>query len=88
MQARAMKIPKRRAQLALILVEIHMRQLIPLPADHITLLRARRVRQQFLFHAPGDEDPRRVGQTLDPGAYFSYFGRGFEDGDAVAGEAG
>lgn len=39
---------------------------------------------EVLFQAPGNQDARRVGQTLDSGADFADFRRRLEDMDVVA----
>lgn len=83
-----MEVPKRCPALRFVLVEVHVRERIALPASHVTLFWSCSESCEFILQAPSDEDSGAVGQTLDASAYFANFERGLKDMHVVAGEEG
>lgn len=85
-QVCAVEVPKRKAVLCGVLVEVHGGDDVAFPADHVEAFRQRCVAEELLAHAPSDKQAGSVRENLDTSADFANGGGGFKDGDRVAGE--
>jgi hypothetical protein len=56
MQLGAMKVPERGSTLLFVVIKIHVRYQLPLPAAHVDFLRLHSYLFQFRLQAPGDQD--------------------------------
>ena len=73
MQIGAMKVPEWSASLCLILMEVHIRNLLALPPNHITQPWCSSKFRKSVFETPGNENARSVGQALDSSSNLANF---------------
>lgn len=84
MQLRAMEVPEGGSTDTFILVKIHVRDQLPLPAAHVDFLRHHCYLLQSSLQAPGNQDAGGIWQTLDSRANLGYFRCRLEDVHGVA----